>query len=97
MLRFSFNKRLSRFDVVGPVDEVTIGLVQVQKRDGTTRTECVTKLGPIFETADGPYRFGTLRAVPTKLHRPVDQPQQEPVITRSGDGRTVEIRIDEVD
>lgn len=94
-LRFRLNKS-GMFDVVGPADEVKLGLVQVTKKDGTVKTECVIKLGPTFATDQGTYRSGMLRPLPRKPKpRIVDRPQQTPVVTRSADGSTVEIRVDD--
>jgi hypothetical protein len=48
--------------VCGPATEVRVGAVTVTKRDGTTKTETVTRLGSVFETPEGPMVYGYLAA-----------------------------------
>jgi len=65
LVTFSRNKKTGRFDVVGPVDQVQIGSVDVAKKDGTTKTVTVYKLSKPFVGKFGPTKgmecvFGTV-------------------------------------
>lgn len=63
-LRYRFNAAKGQFFAVGPEADVRIGLVRVQKKDGTIKTEQIIKLLPPFETANGTMRSGVLAALP---------------------------------
>jgi hypothetical protein len=97
-LVYRWNRFTNMWAAYGPPEEMHIGFVEVQKANGELKGETITRISKPFATVDGPRCYGTLRAVPTRhYHRAVDQIQQQPVITRSRDGRTVEIRIDDED
>jgi len=48
LVTFSRNKRTGKFDVVGPVDQVQVGEVTAEKRDGTTKTVYVYRVSKPF-------------------------------------------------
>lgn len=67
-LKFSFLKKTQQFVVVGPVDEMKLGWVQVQKKDGTLKTENIIKLSTPFPDHDTGVMscFGFITPIPWK-------------------------------
>lgn len=63
-LRFTFLAKSRAFAVIGPPEEMHLGPVRVERADGEVKTERIIKLSKIFDTADGPRRYGFISDLP---------------------------------
>lgn len=89
MLTFKFLRAAGKYVVVGPPDEMRLGLVRVQRTNGEVKSETIVKLGAVFDTPDGPRQYGFIASLPrsdrpTRL-KPTERPQRFPVTVRKLD------------
>jgi hypothetical protein len=65
MLKFTFLHRSKQWAVVGPADEVHVGVVWVPNNSGQMKTERVIKVSEPFSDSDGSLlRLGFLSVLP---------------------------------
>lgn len=81
-LKYTFLPTGQQWAVVGPPEEMRLGLVQVQRTNGEMNTEQIVKLGRTFQTPLGPRQLGFLAALPRAPRTDTPRPQRFPVTTR---------------
>lgn len=81
-LKFIFLTTSKEWAVVGPEDEVKIGPVSLLNKQGVLKHENIVKLLPVFDTPEGPMRYGILATLPKHRQKPIEIPQRFPVEVR---------------
>jgi hypothetical protein len=56
MATFTKNKKTDAYDVIGTIEEMCIGNVEVSKKDGTTTYVCIGRLSREFTAKFGPLK-----------------------------------------
>lgn len=84
MLKYTFIKEGKTWAVIGPPEEMCLGLVHVRRSNGEMKPETIIKLTEPFDTPEGPRQLGFVAPLPQRRKKTklTDRPQRFPVTVR---------------